>query len=420
MTRLPLTCSLTLNALLLGLVLWLARAGSPSETRAGVSRFLTNRVLRVQHKPALPPAGDLVPEVIEVNEPFHWAQLESADYRVYLANLRAIGCPEATVRDILIADVNDLFSGRVKALVDEVSPQFWNLITHAEDFEKLVDEKGKQLSAFDHERDELFTTLFGNSNPRAEEEERASTAARREQWERLADFLPAEKRGQFVAAKGELEKAWMDFLRTPGLTGPQHQAKRQELDAALERSLRESLSTDEYAELRLRQSPAASLRDRLVGSSLSEDEVRAAAKIQLAADEARAALSQKDADFKSRTAQLRQQAEAQTRELLGTEAYAALQRATDVRYEPLHRVTQRLGLPDSTAAQAYGIRCQADDAARRLRDDKSLSAEERQAALQAIGAETKQSLATALGTKGFAAYEKIDGGWMQQISPNSR
>ena len=416
MTRLPLTCSLTLNALLLGLVLWLAQVASPSETRVGVSRFLTNRVLRVQHRPAPPPAGEPSPEVVEVNEPFHWAQLESADYRIYLANLRGIGCPEATVRDILIADVNALFSVRVKALVDEVSPRFWHFMTHAEEFSKLVDEKGKQLNVLDHERDELLATLFGQSHPRAEEDERASTAAQREQWERLADFLSPENRAQFAAAKTELGRASRELYQTPSLTAVQQQTKRKELETAHEQWLRASLTADEYAELRLRQSPAASLRDRLVGTSLSEDEVRAVARIQLATDEARAALSQNDAEFKSRTAQLQQQAEAQTRELLGTEAFAAFQRATDNRYEPFHRVAQRLELPDATAAQAYDIRRQAEEAANHLRENKALSAEDRQARLQAVGAETKQSLAAALGTKGFTAYEKLDGGWMQQLT----
>src|SRR2546426_10293400 len=31
---------------------------------------------------------------------FLWSQIESADYRQYVANLRAIGCPEQIVRDI--------------------------------------------------------------------------------------------------------------------------------------------------------------------------------------------------------------------------------------------------------------------------------------------------------------------------------
>jgi len=35
---------------------------------------------------------------------FSWQQLESPDYQTYVANLRDIGCPEQTIRDIIIAD----------------------------------------------------------------------------------------------------------------------------------------------------------------------------------------------------------------------------------------------------------------------------------------------------------------------------
>lgn len=408
--------SLMLNALLSGFVMWLACAGARPEIRADFSRFLTNRVPRVKPQSAPRAASEPVPEVVEATGPFHWAQLESADYRVYVANLRGIGCPEATVRDIVIADVNDLFNARVKVLVDEVSGQFWHYLTHEDEFEQLTDQKGKQLRELDHERDELFATLFGNANPHADEEALAAAAANRDRWEQVADFLPPEKRAQFATAKEEVERAWTDFLRTPGQTGAQQQAKRKELEAAHEQALRAWLMPDEYAELRRRQSPAANLRERLVGLDLSEDQARAAAGIQLATDEARAALSQKDADFKSRAAQLQQQAEAQSQELLGADTYAAMQRATDNRYEPFYRVAQRLALPDTAAAQACDIRRQAEEAARRLRDDKALAAEERQAMLHAIGAETQQTLASTLGTRGFAAYQKIDGGWMQQLS----
>ena len=147
--------------------------------------------------------------------------------------------------------------------------------------------------------------------------------------------------------------------------------------------------------------------------------MRALANINLAKDEAQAALSQPDAARASGVAQLQQQAEAQTRELLGEERFAAWQREADTRYEPIYRVTQRLELPDATAAQAYDIRRQAEDAARGLRENKSLSAAARQAMLQAIGAETQQSLAAVLGSKGFTAYDKLDGSWLTQLTSPS-
>lgn len=44
-------------------------------------------------------------------EAFHWSQMVSAkDYREYIANLRAIGCPEATIEDIVRGDADRAFS----------------------------------------------------------------------------------------------------------------------------------------------------------------------------------------------------------------------------------------------------------------------------------------------------------------------
>jgi hypothetical protein len=41
---------------------------------------------------------------------FNWESVESPDYREYIANLRSIGCPEETIRDIIRADVNKLYA----------------------------------------------------------------------------------------------------------------------------------------------------------------------------------------------------------------------------------------------------------------------------------------------------------------------
>ena len=41
--------------------------------------------------------------------PFSWNQVESPDYSTYIANLRAVACPEPTIRDIITADVANLY-----------------------------------------------------------------------------------------------------------------------------------------------------------------------------------------------------------------------------------------------------------------------------------------------------------------------
>jgi hypothetical protein len=47
---------------------------------------------------------------------FRWDQLEATDYRTYIANLQKIGCPEKTIREIVVADVHDLYNTRGQEL----------------------------------------------------------------------------------------------------------------------------------------------------------------------------------------------------------------------------------------------------------------------------------------------------------------
>lgn len=47
---------------------------------------------------------------------FRWSQLESTNYLTYIANLRHIGCPEQTLRDIVTADVEGLYRVRAQDL----------------------------------------------------------------------------------------------------------------------------------------------------------------------------------------------------------------------------------------------------------------------------------------------------------------
>jgi len=56
---------------------------------------------------------------------FTWQDIESPDFATYVANLRQIGCPEQTIHDILIAEVNALYSR--KRAVELVTPeqQWW-------------------------------------------------------------------------------------------------------------------------------------------------------------------------------------------------------------------------------------------------------------------------------------------------------
>lgn len=53
---------------------------------------------------------------------FHWSRIETNDYDAFVANLRAVGCPEQTIRHIVLADVEELFARR---LADAEEPEFF-------------------------------------------------------------------------------------------------------------------------------------------------------------------------------------------------------------------------------------------------------------------------------------------------------
>src|SRR2546427_9193911 len=56
---------------------------------------------------------------------FSWREVESDDYPTYIANLRDIGCPEQTIRDIIIADVNGLYTRRRALEIVTPEQQWW-------------------------------------------------------------------------------------------------------------------------------------------------------------------------------------------------------------------------------------------------------------------------------------------------------
>ncbi|HEX7578110.1 MAG TPA: hypothetical protein VF430_08750, partial [Verrucomicrobiae bacterium] len=125
--------SLMLNVMLTGIVAkeWHSRPAtgiSPTVWRA-----ITQRTLQTPSAPHVPD-----PAVVEITEPFNWQSVEAADYRVFIENLRAIGCPDLTIFDIVSAEVDELFNAKVKELVDGVTGNFWNLVISSKDMQEMV------------------------------------------------------------------------------------------------------------------------------------------------------------------------------------------------------------------------------------------------------------------------------------------
>jgi hypothetical protein len=132
------TVSVALNIFLAALVLWLLRPRhliAPS-ARAPAAKIETN---------SLNPPSSPSPQNNSPPRAFRWSQLESTNYRTYIGNLRGIGCPEQTVRDIIGADIDEAFylSRREALKQEQVGPALEN-----------------SLGALAEQETELLTTLL--------------------------------------------------------------------------------------------------------------------------------------------------------------------------------------------------------------------------------------------------------------------
>lgn len=75
-------------------------------------------------------------------EPFRWSQLGSTNYEVYVANLRASGCPETTVQDIVRGDTARAFAfERARLGLDGSGSGPWSRSREAQLIARLLGEQ---------------------------------------------------------------------------------------------------------------------------------------------------------------------------------------------------------------------------------------------------------------------------------------
>ncbi|MGZ4975075.1 MAG: hypothetical protein ACXWDN_20125, partial [Limisphaerales bacterium] len=135
--------SLGVNVLLLGA--WMiARHSSAKPTDTVVATSLPGETLYRTN-------------VVVRRQNFTWEEVESADYVTYIKNLRSIGCPEKTIRDIIVADVNQLYAHRRVTEVVAPEQEWWRSDPDPE----LINKAAAKVKELEAERKTLLTKLLG-------------------------------------------------------------------------------------------------------------------------------------------------------------------------------------------------------------------------------------------------------------------
>lgn len=353
---------------------------------------------------------------------FRWGSVESDDYREYIANLRAIGCPEETIRDIIIADVNKLYASRLLALYPAASDfKFWQTDDRSNRIERRDRERKRR--EIEEEKRQLIKELLGVDY----ETEMAKWEGRPDgdAW-RLA-FLSPEKQQAVQALQQkfeEMQRALFSEMREGGgPPGPETRAQMMALRAQREAELAQLLSPQEFQEYQLRNSSTArSMRDSLASFSPSEDEFRKIFEARKAFDDQYGfARGGGDEAAREQRRAAQQQLDEQLRTILGQDRFAQYQIAQDERYRDIYDFTQRANLPTETARAIYDIQSTAEQQRRDLLNNQNIPQDQRAATLAQMADEIKTTLQATMTPEAYAQYLRDDGRWVDRFaSPGAR
>jgi hypothetical protein len=387
-SRTWLIVSLGINLLLLGA--WMAarhRAASftdptISPSTPGGMIYRTNVVVRRQN--------------------FTWEEVESADYVTYINNLRSIGCPKPTIRDLIVADVNQLYAHRRALEVVAPEQEWWRSDPDPAAIEKAVG-KVKELEA---ERQALLTKLLGagwdaDINPNAPNNVGVSLTG-----PILGDLAPATKTFVYDAAVRSQRRieAYQDAQRQAGKTiDPREIAKmRQELHTELAKVLNQP----QLEEYQLRYSPTANqMRDEIRGVEISPEEFRALFRQRDQIDnQPEMHYVGDDVAMLQKRTQLEAQRDDIMRRALGEERYAVYELNQDPVFRQSKATAEKLGVPTETIIPIYQINRLTQGELDRIRSDDTMTNEEKVEALAAAQVEQQKSLEKVLGADAFQRW----------------
>ena len=409
---------LVVNLVLLATIVWLVFAlqqGPGLARPLARTKVVTNTVTQITVR-KINATNQLLAAL--ANRPLSWMALESTNYSVYIDNLRKFGCPEETIRDLILTDVSKIYAQRRAALRARAAPyKFWETDDLAA-ARSQQPELQKALRGLEREQRALIQELLGvdyRSEMAKYWEEDAAP-------ERQISFLPAEKREKLQALTEQFDEAEQEvYARTKGVFLDEDRAALSKIQKQREAELARLFSPEEMEEYQLRHSETANnLRAQLGGFAPTEDEFRKIFRLQKSLDDT---LDEafNPADESKAEARARAQTEAQAalndevKKALGEKRSVEFERVQDSDYHALLQFADRFEMPKDVVGKIYDMKVEAERQRQRLENNPNLNDEQRQNAFAAIARETERSVAQAMGQKLFKSYQKSSGQWLNNL-----
>lgn len=369
-----------------------AEAGQP----AGISPKPKTAEARAKAKVDPATAVDPAPAL----PAFNWASIESDDFKKYIQNLRDLGVPDETIRDLIRAEVTKMYRPRMLALRPASNPaNYWER-SFGGSFSQQTAEQRQQQTALYKEQNNLLKDLLGETPMTSEHPlKRAFTNAPPEVLKQI---------GELQTKMYEKQQALM--AKTGGYGDGSSMADQRKIEREFLDEVAKLTSPEQMEAYKLRSSELSrTLRDELRAFTPTQEEFKAIFNAKEAAEAARPVSSVTGAQVREAQAKM----EAMLAESLGPDRAKEYQLLQDYSFRQLAEA----GVARENLLRVADMKTAAQTSAANIQRDTVLSSEQRTAALQAIRAETEKELAVLLGVRRAKTYPYSGGYWLQTLAP---
>ena len=334
---------------------------------------------------------------------YTWQDVTNEIYPRYIANLRAVGCPEKQIRAIVVADVNDLFDKRRLEHAVTTDSQWWK----AETFMGVLPMQGMGFGVvsanFDEQRRELLTKILGEGWDDTVKLTSLNGTSVNLSGPVLG-ALPADvwNTVQEICARSiDRHQSYLTArMNQPMPTDNVELAKLRQMTRS---DLSKVLNADQLEEFLLRYSQNSSkLRQDMRGIDLTPDEFR---KIFRAIDPAE---HQMQLEYGGPEALSPKQREAQValrdraiKETLAPERYLQYLATKDPLFQQAQLSAAQYGLNGKAVQPLYDLQKSIETKRTQVSQNTTLTPEQKSQALQSIGIEHQQVLQRLLGDPNY-------------------
>ncbi|HEY1172369.1 MAG TPA: hypothetical protein VGH19_13460 [Verrucomicrobiae bacterium] len=338
-----------------------------------------------------------------------WEMVESGDYKEYIDNLRAIGCPEETIRDIILADVNKLYEQKKQTLRGGGGKfEYWkggNPLLGAMDSGLM-----QKLKALEEEKLAVLRALGITPDGKAE------LARVVTPFDAMMDFLPEEKKTRVIKILTDKQSRMMEASKN----GSDQEAMASAIKET-EAALKASMTPEEFEDYQLRFSLTANLmRSQTAGFDPNEAEFMAVFKLREPFDNEFSPLTRGNENEEQR--KIREDAEGKLKEgiknAIGEERYIAYERAQDWNFQQIYQAAVKGELSAAEAVKVYDLKNYAEQGTMNVLKNQDLTQEQRVQMLQQLQQQTEASVKGILGEKGWDQYNRgINTHWIKNLNP---